>query len=266
MAAEPGNGNGFKLGGSDNKLLMHNFVVKNCIAFDNRVKGFDQNNNKGAITLLNCTSYRNGTNYGMEQAIDTSKKMTIKNCAALGAYGSVLTTAVQAANSWITPLSCSVADFVSLDTAGVRGPRKADGSLPDLKFLHLKIGSGLIDAGVPVGITFIGSAPDVGAYEFDPANGVERTLQHNEDFVIVKNYPNPFNPSTTINFSLSVQALVRIRVFTMNGSEVYAGNSTRYEAGEHQFVFNAEGLPSGAYICRIEAGLKTAVAKMLLVK
>lgn len=261
-----GNGNGFKLGGSDNKLLMHNFVVTNCIAFDNRVKGFDQNNNKGALTLFNCTSYRNGTNYGMGQAIDTSKKMTIKNCASLGTYGSVFVTAVQAANSWITPLSCSVADFVSLDTSGVRGPRKADGSLPDLNFLHLKGSSGLINAGVPVGITFIGSAPDVGAYEFDPENGITEYIRHKENFIIVKNYPNPFNPSTTINFSVSTQASVRISVVAMNGSEVYTSINTRYEAGEHQFVFNAEGLPSGVYLCHIEAGLNTAVAKMLLMK
>jgi len=43
-----GNGNGYKMGESDDKTLMHNFTLKNCIAFDNRVRGFDQNNNKGS--------------------------------------------------------------------------------------------------------------------------------------------------------------------------------------------------------------------------
>ena len=45
----PGNGNGFKMGGSDNKLLEHNFILYNCLSFDNKSKGFDQNNNKGSI-------------------------------------------------------------------------------------------------------------------------------------------------------------------------------------------------------------------------
>jgi hypothetical protein len=46
------NGNGFKMGGSDDKLLKHNFTLKNCMAFDNKAKGFDQNNNKGSMIMI----------------------------------------------------------------------------------------------------------------------------------------------------------------------------------------------------------------------
>jgi hypothetical protein len=48
----------------------------------------------------------------------------------------------------------------------VFGPRKADGSLPDVKFLHLSAGSTLIDKGTNVGLPFSGKAPDLGAFEF----------------------------------------------------------------------------------------------------
>lgn len=90
-AASSGNGNGFKLGGSDDKTLRHNFTLKNCLSFDNRVKGFDQNNNLGSMTLYNCTGYRNGTNYSFYLTLDTAngKVLTLKNCAALGSYGSI---------------------------------------------------------------------------------------------------------------------------------------------------------------------------------
>ncbi|HES60189.1 MAG TPA: hypothetical protein ENO18_07145, partial [Caldithrix sp.] len=56
------NGNGFKMGGGDNSnsdSLMHHFILINCVAFENKGKGFDQNNNLGSMTLFNCTGYDN---------------------------------------------------------------------------------------------------------------------------------------------------------------------------------------------------------------
>ncbi|HLP14753.1 MAG TPA: right-handed parallel beta-helix repeat-containing protein, partial [Bacteroidota bacterium] len=69
--AGTGNGNGFKMGGGDKDAatqsisnadsLRHRMILINCLSFDNKVKGFDQNNNRGSMTLLNCTAYRNGS-------------------------------------------------------------------------------------------------------------------------------------------------------------------------------------------------------------
>jgi hypothetical protein len=67
------------------------------------------------------------------------------------------------------------ADFQSLDTTGITGARQADGSLPELKFARLVSTSDLIDAGVNVGLSYSGAAPDIGAYEFDPTKGVTVT-------------------------------------------------------------------------------------------
>ncbi len=50
-------------------------------------------------------------------------------------------------------------DFRSVDYAGADGPRKADGSLPLIEYMHLAQGSDLIDAGVNLGMPFAGSAP-----------------------------------------------------------------------------------------------------------
>jgi len=85
---------------------------------------------------------------------------------------------VQSNNSWsggFTP--ATAADFESLDTTGLKGPRKSDGSLPDVKCLHLASTSKLIDAGVSVpGISgtlapFKGKAPDLGCFESSYTSG-----------------------------------------------------------------------------------------------
>lgn len=71
-------------------------------------------------------------------------------------------------NSWNTPpgVTANASDFVSLDTAQLRGARKADGSLPDITFGKLVEGSDLIDAGTDVGLAYEGTAPDLGYVEY----------------------------------------------------------------------------------------------------
>ncbi len=168
-----GDGNGFKTGGSDNKDLSHNVTLTRCLSFFNKADGFDQNSNIGNITLLNCTAFNNGRNYGMnDRALATGKIMTIKNCISAGTGGqSIMAAAVLATDSWTAgpggtgTFTVTNADFVSVDTAGVRGARQADGSLPVLTFMHLATGSDLIDRGTNIGLPFNGTAPDLGAFE-----------------------------------------------------------------------------------------------------
>ena len=163
-----GNGNGYKMGGGDNGNslnLAHDFIIKNSLAFDNRVKGYDQNNNRGSMTLYNCSAYRNGTNYSISGMINNDEVAAIINCVALGNTGSLSSNVVQQTNSWQSPFIVTNSDFISIDTTGMRAPRKPDGSLPDINFMHLAAGSDLIDAGTYIGLPFTGSAPDLGAFE-----------------------------------------------------------------------------------------------------
>ncbi len=167
-----GNGNGFKMGGSAATNLEHNMTLRNCVAFGNRVKGFDQNNDRGSMTLLNCTAFGNGSyNFNIPRSLDSGKTATITNGISAGTGGQSLGSfVVQTTDSWLSPFTTpSSADFVSMDTAGVRGPRQADGSLPDLPFMHLANGSQFIGKGTIVGIPFAGSAPDLGAFPFTPS-------------------------------------------------------------------------------------------------
>ena len=85
-------------------------------------------------------------------------------------------------------------------------------------------------------------------------------------FGLLQNYPNPFNPSTMVTYTLPVASQVEIRVFNTLGSEVATLVEGERSAGTHQAVFNAAGLPSGVYFCRMTAGTFSANRKLLLVR
>ncbi len=262
-----GNGNGFKMGGSDDKTLMHNVLMKNCFAFENRVKGFDQNNNKGSMTLYNCTGYDNITNYSISQVLNTGKILTIINCVVLGSVGSIGSFAVQQTNSWMPPFNVTAADFLSINSSDAYGPRKADGSLPDITYMNLAQGSQLIDAGTNVGIPFNGSAPDLGAFESNYPNNVHDEAVVPVAFRLNQNYPNPFNPSTIISFHLAVRGYTTLKVFDILGKEVATLVDGYVEAGSHKTTFSAEaGYASGVYFYKLQSADKTDVKKLVLIR
>jgi hypothetical protein len=162
-----GNGNGFKMGGSDSKNLRHNATLKNCLAFANYQKGFDQNHDVGSMTLYNCTAYNNGANnFYISDTLASGKTATITNCTYCTGSYSLASFVVQTTNSW----GASTSNFVSVDPSAAYGPRQADGSLPNITFMHLAAGSALIDAGTNVGLPYCGSKPDIGCYEYCPGS------------------------------------------------------------------------------------------------
>jgi len=102
-------------------------------------------------------------------------------------------------------------------------------------------------------------------------NSVEVTGPVPNTFVLNQNHPNPFNPSTTISFSLPVESNVTIRLFNMLGQEVVQIAEGNFHAGSHNIDFSADNLTSGAYIYTLEAtGVNGAnfksTKKMLLLR
>jgi hypothetical protein len=165
-AVSSGNGNGFKMGGSDDKTLKHNVILKNCLAFSNLVKGFDQNNNKGSITLYNCTAFSNGTNYSISSALASGKTATVANCVSAGTgVVSLGSFVVKITDSWMSPFVVTNADFANITPSAAYGARNSDGSLPDITFMHLVADSDLINGGTDVGLEYNGDAPDLGVFE-----------------------------------------------------------------------------------------------------
>jgi hypothetical protein len=86
------------------------------------------------------------------------------------------------------------------------------------------------------------------------------------EFALGQNYPNPFNPATQLAFDLPEASNVRLAVFDVLGRQVALLADGAFEAGTHEVTFNAESMPSGVYLYRIEAGTYSATRRMMLLK
>jgi len=85
-------------------------------------------------------------------------------------------------------------------------------------------------------------------------------------FVLMQAYPNPFNPSTTINFMLHEAGHARLAVYDVSGREVAVLADQTMSAGTYQYAFDASGLGSGVYLYRLEFAGQVATGRMTLVK
>ncbi len=86
------------------------------------------------------------------------------------------------------------------------------------------------------------------------------------EFTLHQNYPNPFNPTTTIRYDVKQTGLVSVKVFDILGREVAVLVSGTVSAGFHKVTWDAQGLPSGLYLCRMEAPGFEYTRKLVLLK
>jgi hypothetical protein len=81
---------------------------------------------------------------------------------------------------------------------------------------------------------------------------------------LLQNYPNPFNPTTLIGWEMEHGERVKIAVYDLLGREVAVLFDGWKEVGRHAVMFDAAGLPSGVYICRLQAGSVVGARKLTL--
>lgn len=86
------------------------------------------------------------------------------------------------------------------------------------------------------------------------------------EFVLEQNYPNPFNPSTKISYRLPVSSSITLKVYDLTGREVATLVDEYKTAGSYVVDFNAEGLSSGMYFYKLQAGSLVETKKMILLK
>jgi hypothetical protein len=144
---------------------------------------------------------------------------------------------------------------------------------------HLQSNSECIDAGTAYfefnGIVLVdmsedeyyGSYPDMGCYENSPNS--EENSEIDPVNNILKNYPNPFNPSTRIAFELREDCDVKLGVYNLKGQLVSELADGITLAGEH-FVewdgYSGRSVGSGVYLVRLRAGDDVFVRKIMLMK
>jgi hypothetical protein len=112
------------------------------------------------------------------------------------------------------------------------------------------------------------SAPDTVFIDPPGITGVDDPAEdiRSQTFVLEQNFPNPFNPSTTIRYNLPERSHVTLMVFSTLGQHVSTLVNGEEEVGYHDVRFDGSDLPSGVYIYRIQAGRFTEAKKLLLVR
>ena len=85
-------------------------------------------------------------------------------------------------------------------------------------------------------------------------------------FELSELYPNPFNPSTQVSFSLPMDSHVRLAAYDIQGKEVDTIFEGAQSIGQHSYTWNASNLPSGVYYIRLQAGAMVTRQKALLIK
>lgn len=101
---------------------------------------------------------------------------------------------------------------------------------------------------------------------FDNGGPFYKTGTENYTYELFECYPNPFNPSTTIKYSIASDDHVTLKVYDMLGSEVATLVNNLKIAGHHEVTFNASNLSSGIYFYKLTAGSFSQINKMLFVK
>lgn len=74
-----------------------------------------------------------------------------------------------------------------------------------------------------------------------------------QEYLLYNNYPNPFNPATTISYSLPENARVKIEIFNILGQKVATLVDDVKHAGSYKLTWSAQNISSGVYFCKLKA-------------
>jgi len=106
-----------------------------------------------------------------------------------------------------------------------------------------------------------------GTYEYSPEISVTLgKIMLPDEFTLHKNYPNPFNPTTTISYEIVEQSFTTMIIYDMQGKEIEVLVNKNQTPGKYKIKFNGDNLASGVYFCKLTSGNNTQLIKMLLVK
>ncbi len=104
------------------------------------------------------------------------------------------------------------------------------------------------------------------SYQNLTVTNVDDDDQIPQKYILEQNFPNPFNPSTTISFSIPVSGFASLKIYNVLGKEVTTLVNGEKSEGKYTLTFDASGLPSGTYFYRLVTGNSSITKKMLLIK
>ncbi len=106
--------------------------------------------------------------------------------------------------------------------------------------------------------------PVIADFSFESPNNIDETSEIPTEFELKNNYPNPFNPSTIIEYDVKENVKVVLKIYDILGREVKTLVNKEQAPGSYQVNFEAAGLSSGVYIYQIRMGDFSAAEKMVL--
>lgn len=170
-----GDGIGFKIGAGNTDQKSVSRILTNSLAVENMSCGIDQNTEdwEGSFAshIYNNTAYKNGsTGFAFTYSSGGDADIFRNNIGYQNAHRQYDGDKgdIHDHNSWDSRVTVTSTDFISINTSVLDDPRKEDGSLPEITLLHLVEKSDLVDAGIDVGLTYYGYAPEIGAFEIQP--------------------------------------------------------------------------------------------------
>lgn len=229
---------------------------------------------------LDTFFYLFGDNDGDDGSIDVAEvaiwdhALTEVEVAALGTVGTVLPVELSsfAANEVNGAINLQWSTATELNNNGFEIQRKSLQN--DWATLGFVPGNGTTTD--PKDYSFTDRSVNIGKYSYRlkqlDFNGnytyseiVEAEIVAKE-FKLFNNYPNPFNPSTIISYSIPADAFVTVKIYNTIGEQVAELINENQVAGQHQLNFNANNLPSGIYFTEVKANENVQRIKMMLVK
>ena len=275
------------------KLWQDQIELVNCIGYDcaNSVAELDWDGTPGTVTLMNCTFYGGAVfTVWVENQADA---LHMTNCIVAGGDNIGLAFEQTAVGNYqgdynifhnANPNRAVVVGYTDEFTinqvsdgswAAYSGQDahslavNSDAALfidPNTFDLHLKSAAPAIDQGTNVAAPSkdyeghprpSGAGTDIGAYEVQQETGFLNMHRGN---------PNPFNPGTTIPFSVPKTCFVSLKVFDLLGDEVTSLLHETRAAGDYTVQWNAQNRAAGIYFLLLKAGELTAARKLILQK
>jgi len=143
---------------------------------------------------------------------------------------------------------------------------------PSMNNFHLQWDSPCIDAGDPASpLDPDGTISDIGALYYDQLNSInDNEIQFVEYHL--SNFPNPFNPLTTIDFSIQNDSKVELTIYNIKGQKIKTLTNNHYKKGNHSIIWNSDdesgrSISSGIYLYKLNVNNKTEMMrKCLLLK
>ena len=122
-----------------------------------------------------------------------------------------------------------------------------------------------IDVGFPVSVELDPHDKILKTVVYEYINSIGHETQEPQEFTLSNAYPNPFNPTTNLNFTLPNPSFVTLSVFDLLGRQVERSSVGSFPAGTHLYSYDGSNLSSGVYLFRLEsnAGVRTTKAVLL---